>query len=284
MGGIWAWLLALLLGTTGPVAGLSSTGPDTPPPTPSLVTPSPVAPGGSDSWHGFAPGADGTLVRISIHQGYVSAQLSLSADGRIVRVSDTSVLARRDGFVTWQVSDAALQRALGSLARLGILDAAPGTFGEGAVSPSGRSVAFFLGQGRVISGSQESPRFDRLWRAATRLADPASYGDGLVSRPEPWVPDEIGLVLSRPDAANPYPMATWPFDRSIEQMARPAPPGSLGDLAVCLRGADAARLFASLPGGVVAVFRWSDGTATWSARVDVTTPGYRLSGGGCDPV
>ena len=198
-------------------------------------------------------------------------------------VGDTSVMATRDGFVTWVVSDAALDRALRSLRRVGVLDAEPGAFGEGRVSPYTRSVAVSFGSGGVISGSEESPHFPRLWRAATRLADPTSYGDGLVSGPGPWVPDEIALLFRRPDAANPYTMATWPFDEPIEQMASPAPAGSQGELAVCLRGADAARLFASLPGGVVGVFRWSDGTSTWSARVDVTTPGYRLYGSGCDP-
>lgn len=240
------------------------------------------APSEPQSWHGFEPDADGTLVRIAIHDGYGGPMLSLSTDGRVVLVGDTSVNATRDAFVTWRVSDAELDQALGSLADLGILDAEPGAFGRGAVTPGGRSVGVFLGSGGVISGSQESPRFPSLWDAVTRLADPASYGDGLVSGPEPWVPDEIGLVFSRPEAANPYPMATWPFAEPIEQMAGPSRGGLPGELAVCLRGADAATLFESLPGGVVGVFRWSDGTATWSARVDVTTPGYRLSGSGCD--
>lgn len=286
-GGMLGWLLALLLAVAGPAAGpvtrLSTTGSTQPGATgTALPVPAPVPPDGSAAWQGFEPDADGTLVRISIHEGYDGPMLSLSTDGRVVVVGDTSVLATRGAFVTWQVSDAALDRALRSLRRVGVLDAEPGAFGEGGVSPSGRSVAVFFGSGRVISGSEESPRFPRLWRVATRLADPASYGAGLLSGPEPWVPDEIGLLFHRPDAANPYPMATWPFDEPIAQMARPAPAGSQGELTVCLRGADAATLFASLPGGVVGVYRWSDGTAVWSARVDVTTPGYRLYGSGCD--
>ncbi|GAA2142794.1 hypothetical protein GCM10009844_14370 [Nocardioides koreensis] len=284
LGGIVAWLLAVLLAATGPVTGLSSTGPASPSETDSpLYTLAVDPPSASPAWQGFEPDADGTLVRISIHDGYDGPMLSLSTDGRVVVRGETSVLATRDDFVTWQVSDAALDRALRSLRRVGVLDAEPGAFGEGGVSQYTRSVGVFLGSGGGISGSEESPRFPRLWRAATRLADPASYGDGLVSGPEPWLPDEIALLFHRPDAANPYPMATWPFDEPIAQMAQPAPAGSMGELAVCLRGADAATLFASLPGGVVGVYRWSDGTAVWSARVDVTTPGYRLTGSGCDP-
>ncbi|NYD43023.1 hypothetical protein [Nocardioides panaciterrulae] len=298
--GIWTLLLAVLLGgwvapadthSASPGSGSSAEASTMPSPGPapgpahtSSSAPPLVAPAAPQSWHGFAPDADGTLVRIAIDDGYGSAMLSLSSDGRVVRVGDTSVNATRDAFVTWRVSGAGLDRALGELARLGILDAEPGAFGQGGVTPSGRSVAFFFGAGGVVSGSEESPRFPSLWRTATRLADPTSYADDLVSGPEPWVPDEIGLLFSRPDAANPYPMAAWPFDEPIEQMAVPAPAGSPGELAVCLRGEDAAKLFAALPGGVVGVFRWSDGTATWSARVDVTTPGYRLYGSGCDPV
>jgi hypothetical protein len=284
-GAILAWLLAVLLGTIGPVTGASSTeSGSTEPgstvtrlPTPAVVPPSP-----SPARQGFGPDADGTLVRIALNDGNASARLSLSTGGRVVLVRNTSVLATRGSFVTWMVSDAALDRALRSLRRVGVLDAEPGTFGDGTVSPDSRSVAFFFGSG-VISGSQESPRFPRLWRTATRLADPASYGDGLLSGPEPWVPDEIALLFRRPDPGNPYPMATWPFDEPIARMAQPAPTGRPGELAVCLRGPDAEKLFASLPGGVVGVFRWSDGTATWSGRVDVTTPGYRLYGSGCDP-
>ena len=282
--GIRAWLLVMLLTACGPAAETSSPGPATPGETgTTMSTPSPLPPRGSSAWQGFDPDDDGTLVRVAINDGYYSARLSLSTDGRIVLVGNTSVSATRDAFVTWVVSDAALGRALRSLRRIGVLGAKPGAFGEGGFSPYTRSVLVAFGPGGV-SGSEESPRFPRLWRAATRLADPSSYGDGLVSGPEPWVPDEIGLLFRRPDAGNPYTMATWPFDEPIEQMADPSPPGSSGELAVCLRGADAAKLFASLPGGVVGVFRWSDGTATWSGRVDVTTPGYRLHPSGCDPV
>lgn len=284
LGGICAWLLAVLLATIAPVAELSSTGPNGPGGTgTTLPTPSVVPPGEAPAWQGLEPDGDGTLVRIELNDGYRGARLSLSTDGRIVLVGNTSVMATRDAFMTWVVSEAALDRALRSLRRTGILDAEPGAFGEGQVSPSTRSVAVFSGSG-VTSGSEGSPRFPRLWRAALRLADPSSYGAGLVSGPEPWVPDEISLVFRRPDAGNPYTTATWPFDEPIQQMAHPAPTGSLGELAVCLRGADAAKLFASLPGGVVGVFRWSDGTATWSAAVNVTTPGYRLRPSGCDPV
>lgn len=284
--GIWTWLLAMLLGAWGPVDHESSSSPELPSPTATIQpAPSLVAPGGSRAWQGFEPDVDGTLVRITIDDGYDGAQLSLSTDGRVVLVRDTSVEATRDDYVTWVVSDAALRRALRSLARVGVLDAEPGTFGEGAVSPYTRSVGVFFGQGLVISGSEESPRFAPLWRAAERLTHPASYGgDGLVSGPRAWVPDEIGLLFDRPDAANPYPGASWPFDEPIRRMAHPAPAGSQRELAVCLRGADAAKLFASLPGGVVGVFRWSDGAATWSAGVDVTTPGYSVYDGACDPV
>jgi len=231
---------------------------------------------------GFQPDPTGLLARITIDDGYDGAMLSLSTDGRVVLVADTSVGATRDDFVTWTVSKAALDRALGSLRRLGVLEAEPGDFGPEEVTPSGRSVGIFFGEGRVIGGSGGSPRFARLWRTVVRLAHPSSYGDGLVSGPEPFVPHAIGLLLSRPDPANPYPVARWPFDEPITQMAHPVA-GSPGELAVCLLSTDAATLFASLPEGRVGVFRWSDGASLWSAAVNVSTPGYTLHGGGCDP-
>lgn len=268
-------LVAVLLGGCAPTAGAGSERPVGPPARPSLVIPVPTP------REGFQPDPAGLLARITITDGYADAMLSLSADGRVVLVADTSVNATRDDFRTWTVSDAALDRALRSLRRLGILEAEPGTFGSGEVTPYSRSVGVFLAEGRVVSGSQESARFPALWRAAVRLVQPASYADGLLSGPEPFVPTEIGLLLSRPDPANPYPVARWPFDEPIAQVAHPVA-GSPGDLAVCLVGADAAKLFASLPDGRVGVFRWTDGASVWSGGVHVSTPGYTLHGGGCD--
>ena len=231
---------------------------------------------------GFQPDPTGLLARITLHDRYDSAMLSLSTDGRVVLVADTSVGATRDDFVTWTVSGPALDRALGSLRRLGVLEADPGDFGPEEVTPYGRSVGIFFGEGRVIGGSEGSPRFARLWRTVVRLAHPASYGDGLVAGPEPFVPRAIGLLLRHPDPANPYPVARWPFDELITQMAHPVA-GSPGELAVCLLSTDATKLFAALPEGRVGVFRWSDGTSVWSGGVDVSTPGYTVHGGGCDP-
>ena len=269
-------LVVLLCGGCGPTASLPSEQPAGRPPQATLVIPS-QAPR-----EGFQPDPTGLLARITIHDGYDDAMLSLSTAGKVVLVADTSVGATRDDFVTWTVSDTALDRALGSLRRLGVLEADPGDFGPEEVTPYSRSVGIFFGEGRVIGGSEGSRRFARLWRAVVRLAHPSSYGDGLVSGPEPFVPTEIGLLLRRPDPANPYPVARWPFDEPITQMAHPVA-GSPGERAVCLLSTDAATLFASLPDGRVGVFRWSDGTPVWSGAVNVATPGYSLHGGGCDP-
>lgn len=271
--GLWEWLLALLLASCAPAVAPDAVPPD--PSGPASAVPSPAA-------GALVPDSEGVLVRIEIHDRFGGGRLSLEADGRVVLVHDSSVLATRDAFVTWTVTPRALARASSALGRTGILEAEPGDFGEGSVQQGSRSVGIFRDP-MVISASEESPRFPPVWRAVRHLADPAWWGDGLVSGPEPFVPDEISLVFSPPEDANPYPMATWPFDETIEQMGEPAT-GLPGELAVCLRGDDAARLWASLPSGQVGVFRWADGSATWSARVDVTTPGYRLYGGGCDPV
>lgn len=246
----------------------------------------------ADSVAGWPVGEHGVLVRLAISEGYDhSAMVTFAADGRVVRVGDTSVLASVEDFTTWRIDRAGLRKVLRAFDGLAVRGARSGDFGDPRVGPDVRSVGLFWGDGRVISGSV--PRYDGrgdspgqpLWDLATAVAEPGWVGRHVVEVPRPWVPDAVGVVARPPGSAGSPTSggspAPWPLARTVEELAAGGARGPEGERSFCLRGQEAARVFRLMRPGTNSAWLGVDDGRRWELNLQVVTPAYVTSGNPC---
>jgi hypothetical protein len=258
--------------------------PSTPATTTALPTaPAPLLDPHAQTIDGWPVSADGIVLRVDLHDGYERSEIiSFAADGWVVRAAETDVFASTEDHTTWRLNREGLRRVLARLDALGVREARPGDFGDGAVSSYGRSAAVWFDE-RVISGSTPE-----LWQAATEVTDPRWSGAAVVAPVRPWVPERIGFLAGPPDRTDRSPLgpsdrfARWPLDRGIRELSLGTMPNAYGEprAALCLTGPDAAAVWPLLDGVNTAYLRVDDGRR-WELNTTVDLPAYTRSGSPC---
>ena len=240
------------------------------------------------------------ILRLSLTGGWGLPQpgdlhLTIEDDGRVLRVTDTTVFSSTRDYTSLRLGQAGIIRLLGMLepllpARREDLD------GGAGVSQDDRSAwlevgdAITLSMDRIGQTDGYTPE-QRAWRARfgevlERIEDLSWLGDAILEPESPWIPSSM-TVLARsmssgtgvgPESSS----APWPLDRSIEDLAIGATPDADGEerLVLCLTGDQVPPMFALLTGVNHASLRVDDGKE-WELDVRPHYPGYRLADDPC---
>lgn len=226
---------------------------------------------------GWPVALDGSVVRIVLTEGPGAQRMvSLTADGRMVSVADTSVFMSRRDLTTWRLTRTQLATALGALDAAGVRTSEPGAFGEEAGAPY---ASVFFEPGRVVGGTD--PQLVDTVRA---VVEPPARGV------RPWSPYAIGFLAGPPDRTGRSPLGAedrfrrWPLERGVEELASGEMDNAYGEprLALCLRGRQAARVWRSLFTGENTAYLRVDDGRRWELNASVVLPGYVLYGSPCD--
>jgi hypothetical protein len=240
------------------------------------------------------------LLRLSLTGGWglpASGELHLTIedDGRVVRVTDTSVFSSTDDFTSARLSRDGIRRVLALTREL--LPAPRSDLDGGAgVSPTDRSAWLEVGDEITLSmdqlGQTEGRTAgQRAWRARfdaviERIADLSWLGDDIVEPERAWTPDSMTVLARSLEAGagadTGSPAVRWPLDRPLSALAVGTTIDAQGQerSVVCLEGADVVPVFALLTGVNRASLRVDDGAA-WELEVRPHMPGYRLVGDPC---
>jgi hypothetical protein len=220
--------------------------------------------------------------------------LTIQDDGRVIRVSDTSVYSSTDDFTTLRLDRDGIVRILGLLEPL--LPARPDDLDGGAgVSPTDRSAWLEVGDDIVLSMDRigETDGYtseQQSWRARfedviERIRSMDWLGDDIVEPAVPWIPSSM-TVLARRRAPGIAPdpgtaIVPWPLERPVEAVAAGETLDAQGQpqLVLCLTGEEVPPVFALLT-GVNHAHLGVDGTP-WELDVRPQYPGYRLSSDPC---
>lgn len=239
----------------------------------------------------------GVVVRLSMPGGWElpeagTVHLTIEADGRVVRVADTSVFSSTTDYSSLTISSAGIARVLDMVVESGILTAPRSLFDGGAgVSATDRSATLEVtGIGRASMdriGSVDGYTAEQIeWRAEydeviARLVDLSWLAGDIVEPEDLWIPDSMtllaGHVSSRSGLPANAPFAAWPLPESIDAMATRTTvnPYDEEELVICLTGEDVEPVFSLLTGVNHAYLRVDDGSR-WELNVEPHYPGYRL--------
>jgi hypothetical protein len=240
------------------------------------------------------------ILRLSLTGGWGlpragGLHLTIEDDGRVVRVTDTTVFSSTRDYTSLRIDQAGMLRVLRMIepmlpARRGDLD------GGAGVSPDDRSAWLVVGDAITLSmdriGQTDGYTSNqRAWRARfgdvlERIEDLGWLGDAIVEPQAPWIPESMTVLAGSRSAGSvvgPDPAsAPWPLDGSITDLAVGTALDPAGDerLVLCLTGDEVAPVFALLTGLNHASLRVDDG-AMWELDVRPHYPGYRLAGDPC---
>jgi len=226
---------------------------------------------------GWPVAPDGAVARIVLsEEPGESRMVSLTADGRVVSATDTSVFMSRRDLSTWRLTRTQLATALAALDAAGVRTAEPGSFGEEAGAPY---ASVFFEPGRVVGGTDPA-----LVETVRAVVEPPARG---VRR---WAPDAIGFLAGPPDRTGRSPLGPddpfrrWPLERGVEQLAFGEMDNAYGEqrLALCLRGRQAATVWRRLFTGENTAYLRVDDGRRWELNASVVLPGYVLYGSPCD--
>jgi hypothetical protein len=238
--------------------------------------PAPAVPG-CDEDVGVAAGTPTWLVRL-VTPG---PDYSVVADGTVVEVATTDIYASVDDYLTWTISEAAIQRVAAALsdreAMSTPLPAAEGSFVD-------------------VSDPCQGPVGNDWTLGAVKVLATITDPDLQVTDPRPWQPDDLWLIvhpadqLGSPNAPSDG-FAPWPL------------PGTIGDHVVghdvyradsedavpvrwaCLRGENVAPVWElQQPGTRNTWIRLEDAEGRWEVTIRPSWPGYRLSSDPCGDV
>ncbi len=237
------------------------------------------------------PGPDGTLLRLNVREGDRELQLSIEDNGRVVAVTDTSILATPDDYRTWQISPTAVDILVTLVEASELLDHPEANLQFGPETDGlYNSAAIFYNDGFVLEmdglgrteGFTEEQMTSRLEfeSLVEQLQDMSWLGDQVVTDPAPFVPDGLTLLAS-PATPGRGPVSPWPLAVSIEELAaEPVNDPTWAGLPLCVYGDQVGPVFA-LTEQVGANLLVDDGTQTWDILVRPHLPGYRLYGDPC---
>lgn len=248
----------------------------------------------------IGPDVDGVLFRLSTAGGWElpekpARELSLTADGDLVRAINPDVFASADDFTVLQVNPLGVERLVAVVEDSGLLDA-PGLLDGGAgVSPTDVTTTLWMGGWPVLSmdrvgevdgyTEEQLEARDRFGEVIARLEDPSWLGDDIVVDWEPWIPETLtvfaGDVSPRGGVPPDAPFAPWPLDTRIVDLASDTRlnPYDEEELVLCLTGEQVAPVWGLLTGVNNAYLRVDDGTQ-WELTYSLAWPGYEERGRG----
>ena len=240
------------------------------------------------------------VLRLSLTGGWdllvpTDLHLTIQDDGRVIRVTDTSVFSSIGDYTSLRLTDEGIRRVLGLVRD--VLEARPEDLDGGAgVSPVdasarlevGGSIALSMDRMGQTAGYSEGQRAWRLrfMEVVDRIRDLDWLGEDIAEPEAPWVPDSMTVLASglspRSGLAPDEAFARWPLERSIEELAEGTTIDPYGEeqLVVCLTGDLVGPVFALLTGVNRAYLQVDDG-ARWELDVRPQYPGYRLIGDPC---
>jgi len=242
--------------------------------------------------------AGDVVLRLSLTGGWDlplqrELHLSLEDDGRVVRVTDTSVFSSTDDYTSLRLRPAGIARVLKTVRPL--LDTSREDLDGGAgVSPTDRSAWLEVGPEIVLSmdrlgqtggyDAEQQARRAAFAAVIEGIDDLSWLGDDIAVAEEPWVPDSM-TVLAAPrggGGATGLGAVRWPLEPGIAELAQGTEVGPSGEArhVVCLSGDDVAPVFGLLSGVNHAHLAIDDG-APWELDVRPHYPGYRLFGDPC---
>jgi hypothetical protein len=221
--------------------------------------------------------------------------MTIQGDGRVVRVTDTTVYSSTRDYTSLWLDQAGILRVLEMIEPL--LPAGREDLDGGAgVSPSDRSAWLEVGDVFTLSmdriGQSDGYTSEQLaWRARMvdlleHLQDLAWLEEAIIEPEAPWVPPSMTVLatsLSFESHVPPEtPVVRWPLGQSITDLATGDMHYAHGekDLVLCLSGDKAPPVFALLTGVNHARLRVDDGQE-WELDVRPHYPGYRLAGDPC---
>ena len=217
------------------------------------------------------------LFRLNAYLG-PDTDVSLTPEGELVIVGRTDVFAGPDDFTSWQLNDDGMNRLLAAIqtnevVASGIYNVG---FDHGLSLEVGRPPAEL--NAHPDHGTPSPDERAAIEELLAALVDPAWLGDGIVSGPHPWVPDDLTVYVTPQAVADAEP---WPLAQTVAELATTS---ADGELVMCLTGEDAAAFWPLLGDGVNhAYLPIDDGSATYDATVSLNWPGYRLYGDPCAP-
>lgn len=228
--------------------------------------------------------------------GTETVELTIEDDGRVVRVTDTTVFSSTDDYTSLRLSRAGVMRVLAEVTTL--FPAALDDLDGGAtISPTDRAARLEVGGLMVASmdrlGQTDGYTPEQLaWRERSgrlieRLTDLAWLGEDVVEPEAPWVPDSMtvlaGSISPRSGLPPGAPFAPWPLE-PIEELATGTARNAYDelDLVICLEGDDVKPVFELLTGVNHAYLRVDDGME-WELNVRPHRPNYGLVGDPCRP-
>jgi hypothetical protein len=234
------------------------------------------------------------ILRLSLTGGWdlpgnADLHLSIEDDGRVVRVTDTSVFASTDDYTSMRLTPAGMIRVLEAVRPL-LASSRDDLDGGAGVSPTERSALLQVGPDLVllmdrIGATDGYAPGQQAQRAAfadviDELGDLAWLGDDIVEPLTPWTPESLTVLAARRGGGG--AAAPWPVERSIEDLAQGTQLDPSGEerLVLCLAGSDAAAVFGLLTGVNAAHLPVNDGAA-WELVVRPHYPGYRLFSDPC---
>lgn len=103
------------------------------------------------------PDEDGVLFEAGRYQGPVDLRLSVEADGRVVQVTDTSVLATTSDYRSWRLDEEAVEMLTAAIEESGLLDHAQANLQFGEADGEGYSIAYNRGRVLELHGPPDAP-------------------------------------------------------------------------------------------------------------------------------
>ena len=240
------------------------------------------------------------ILRLSLTGGWGLPEpdglhLTIEDDGRVIRVTDTTVFSSTRDYTSLRLDQAGILRVLAMTEQL--LPARQEDLDGGSgVSPTDRSAWLEVGDAIVLSmdriGQTDGYTSEqRAWRtrfgdSLERIEDLTWLREAIVEPESPWVPSSMtllaGSISPRSGLRPEMRFSPWPLDRSIGQLAIGTTLDPYGEEkhVLCLSGDQVAPVFALLTGVNHAYLRVDDGKE-WELDVRPHYPGYRLAGDPC---
>lgn len=227
------------------------------------------------------PDEDGVLFTVTKYLAPDEFRISVEHNGRVVMVSDRSVHATSEDYVTLTLSDEDVAHLVALVEDSGLLGhtEANRQFGEFDGVP-GYAISYGGGFVLGLHGPPEAPGLDATEIKARRqfhqlfseLSDWSWMKEQALNGPEPFVPESLVVTFSRTTSPE---NTDWPFNVSPTELANG------GEDRFCLTDDDAAELWMAL--GDLTVFGMvvSVDNGRWSLDISPGSPGYQLYGETC---
>lgn len=227
---------------------------------------------GDEGPAGWTADLDGSVVTLHLDEREPGGGTYwFGADGTVRRATDRTVFMDRADLTSWTLPQAELHASLRRLDALGVRGGAPRHVEPGRGPTVGIEV-----WDRGVERHRETNAPDVLAVVRDMTAPP----DRGLRR---WAPDTIGFLAGPPDLSPRSPLgprdpyAPWPLRRGVHALATGRLPNAYDEpkLALCLRGAQAHRVWRRLFTGVNTAYLRVDDGRRWELQSFVSLPGYQ---------